>query len=311
MSEIEKEIKREEKQIQKFFNNRANVWMSVAIVFAIALIAVIFWPNGVSASTAGKAIIDLANAQGANAELVSVVSENGLHKVIISIQGQEMPVYVTKDGKLFTTQMIPIASQEENTETEQPTEVQKSDRPKVELYVWGYCPYGVAAQGPLAEVATLLKASADFEVVPYYDGHGAYENQQNKIQSCIQKLAKTQYWQYAAKFVTDVYPKCGSLRDIACDKDESVKIMEAVGINSKSILACVASDGDALFSAASAKAQENGVTGSPTLIINGVIVNAARNAEAYKSAVCNAFNDAPSECDTALSSSDTAASGNC
>lgn len=311
MGELEKDIKKEEKQIEKFFNNKANVWMSISLVLLITLVAVIFWPSGVSGKIAGQSIVDLANSQGADAELVSVASENGLYKVIISIQGQEMPVYVTKDGKLFTTQMMSISSEETSTETEPQTEAPKSDRPKVELYVWGYCPYGVAAQGPLAEVANLLKTSADFEVVPYYDGHGAFETQQNQIQSCIQKNAKSSYWKYAAKFVTDVYPKCSSTRDIVCDKDESVKVMESVGINSKDILACVEKEGAALFEAAATKAQENGVSGSPTLMINGVAINAARNAEAYKAAVCAAFNNAPSECDTALSSSDTAASGNC
>jgi predicted DsbA family dithiol-disulfide isomerase len=163
----------------------------------------------------------------------------------------------------------------------------------------------------MAQVATLLKASADFEIVPYYDGHGAYETQQNQIQLCIQKLAKDKYWSYAAKFVSDVYTKCSSVKTEDCDKTESIKVMKAVGIDSTKIMSCVSTDGVALASAASAKAQKAGVSGSPTVTINGVISSAARSAEAYKSAVCSAFNTAPSACSSTLSSSAAAAAGNC
>jgi hypothetical protein len=64
--------------------------------------------NIISSSSAAEKIVAMARAQGSNATLVSVVSENDLYKVTISIEGQEMPVYITKDGKLFTTQMMPV-----------------------------------------------------------------------------------------------------------------------------------------------------------------------------------------------------------
>ncbi|MFH1364935.1 MAG: hypothetical protein ABIH52_04780, partial [Candidatus Aenigmatarchaeota archaeon] len=59
------------------------------------------------------------------------------------------------------------------------------------------------------------------------------------------------------------------------------------------------------------RAGELGVTGSPTLVINGVRANVARNAESFKTAVCGAFNDAPGDCSTELSSDAAAAQGNC
>ena len=54
-----------------------------------------------------------------------------------------------------------------------------------------------------------------------------------------------------------------------------------------------------------------GVTGSPTLIINGVDYSGARTSEAYKQAICSAFKTAPAECNQSLSTTGTAASGNC
>jgi hypothetical protein len=122
MGELEKEIKREEKQFEKFFHSKANIWMSVSILLAIVLIAVIFWPTGISANSAGEKIVALANAQGADAKLVSVGSKYGMYEVTIDIQGQKMPVYVSKDGKSFTTQMRPIGENDNasNAQTETP-----------------------------------------------------------------------------------------------------------------------------------------------------------------------------------------------
>ena len=53
------------------------------------------------------------------------------------------------------------------------------------------------------------------------------------------------------------------------------------------------------------------VTGSPTLIINGEKYLGSRTSEDIKTALCCAFNDAPSECDEVLSSTTQAASGSC
>ena len=70
-------------------------------------------------------------------------------------------------------------------------------------------------------------------------------------------------------------------------------------------------EGTELFNAAKALAQSNGVTGSPTVVINGVKANVARTADGIKTAVCSAYNEAPAECDTVLDSSSVAAAGNC
>jgi len=299
---------------------RENPWMVSTFVIGflvVLLLAGSVFPNitgsTVSGSEAGDAVLDFANAQGANAELVDVISEGSFYKVTLSIEGNEVPVYVTKDGKYFTSSLIPLVAEEETTPNSntQTQEIPKSEKPSVELYVWSYCPYGVQAQGPLVEVASLLKDKVDFEVVLYYDGHGPYETQQNKIQGCIQKLAKDKYWDYADGFVNDIYPKCGSSRDINCDKTESIKVMKSLGIDSTKVMSCVSSDGEALISEYSERAKTNGVTGSPSLLINGFKTSSARTSEAFKAAICSAFNIVPSECDVTLESSTSAASGNC
>ncbi len=189
--------------------------------------------------------------------------------------------------------------------------VPKSDRPKVELFIWSYCPYGVQAQGPLSDVALLLGESADFEAVLYHDGHGDYETQQNKIQACIQEVAGDKYWEYAAGFVENIYPKCASERNVECDKTESIELMKSLGIDDSEVMSCVEDKGEDLIAEHLNRARGYGISGSPSLVINGLKVNVARNSESFKAAVCEAFNEVPEECGESLSSSTTASSGNC
>lgn len=292
-----------------------NYWIVATVILAVLLIfSLAMDNNAMNKNKVAAQTIDFLNSQtGGGVELVSVGKSEGFYQVNVSYQGQEIPVYVTLDGKNLVSGLTPIETKTTTPTNTQPaqTNAPKSDKPEVELYVWGYCPYGVQAQGPLAQVANLLGDSANIMIVPYHDGHGAYETQQNKIQSCIQELEPSKYWSYAAGFVANIYPKCSSARTEDCDLTESTALMKTLEIDSTKVLACVDSEGDALFAAARQKAQTNGVSGSPTLIINGVIVNTARTAEAYKSAICAAYNNAPAECSTTLDSSAAAAAGNC
>jgi len=258
---------------------------------------------------------------------IEVVSEGvkesadvpGTYEIMVKMtfqgQPQSAPYYVTKDGKwMFGGGLIDLDEPlPEPAAPAQPasTGVPKSDKPVVELFIWSYCPYGVQAQGPLSDVVALLGENADFQAVLYHDGHGAYETQQNKIQACIQEVAGDKYWEYAAGFVENIYPKCGPTRDIECDKTESANLMKTLSIDDSEVMSCVDERGEELLAEHISRAREYGVTGSPSLIINGVRVNVARNSEAFKSAVCDAFNDAPEECGETLSSSASATSGNC
>lgn len=300
-----------------------KLWRISAVLFAVLfLVSIVLFIRGpltgnvIKGDDAGEKLVTYLNSiASGTVTYVNSTDLGNIYEITVLYQSQNIPVYITKDGKYFVQAVKELptttAGITGNVVADTNTEVPKTSKPKVELYVWGYCPYGVQAQGPLATVANLLKGKANFEIVPYYDGHGAYETQQNKIQSCIQKLYPDKYWNYAEKFVSNVYPTCSSTRTEECDKTESTKVMNALGIDSAKVFACVSSDGASLFTAASTKAQSNGVTGSPTLIINGVNVNTARTAEAYKTAVCNAFTTAPAECSTALDSTAAASSGNC
>ena len=306
-----------------------NPWILASVVLAVVVvilaILVLRGGSSISVDKAGENSVDLiGKVFGVDLVYNNGEEVDGLYNLNFTLDNETLILKATKDFSFLSLpngQWLRVADYEDapaidNTDngdnTPASTSVPKSDKPKVELFVWGYCPYGVQAQGPMVEVAKLLKNSADFSAVMYYDGHGAYETQQNKIQECIQRDYKDKYWDYAAKFVSDVYPACSSARTEECDKTESTKVMTAVGIDSTKVFDCVSKDGASLIAAASARASSLGVTGSPSIVINGVIAQpSARTADAFKDSVCTAFNTAPGECSTALSSAAGAAAGNC
>ena len=313
-------------------SSKSNIWKPIAIImtvlFIIAAGSYIFMPptgmvtGGVLVeSEASAVVIDYVSNNLVSPDVAVNVTEiarqGNFYKITIALTAddftQEVESYMSLDGQYFFPSGYDVTEEIEIPEvtTSVPAEITKSDTPKVELFIWAYCPYGVQAQGPLAEVASLLEDSADFESVLYYDGHGDYETQQNKIQACIQELEPEKYWDYAATFVEDIYPNCGASGDIDCDKTESVKLMDSLGIDSDAVMDCVDSQGETLITTHSQRASDYGVTGSPTLVINGVIANVARTAEAYKQAVCSAFNDAPAECDEVLSGDVGTTDGSC
>lgn len=305
---------------------RQNPWilstLVLGIVVLILLTGTIFkggiTGNAVSETTAGNNLVEYLNTI-ANSEitLVSVEEDQGMYLVTVGFEGDEIPVYVTKDGEFYTTSLLPIISSMDSTD--KPEELPKSDKPLAELFIWSYCPYGVQALTPFAEVASLLKNYADFSVVLYYDGHGDFETQQNKIQACIQKLDKEKYWDYASIFEDEIY---GAYTDCYYDEncqwgvsnnlDLSATLMKSLGIDSDAVMSCVESQGEELLSDASARAKEVGVTGSPSLVINDFKASpSSRTAEAFKNSICSAFNSEPNACETELDSTATTASGNC
>ncbi len=308
-----------------------NMWKPIAIIMTILFIvvagALVLSGTGITGAVVGTTLSeaeasDLAveyiqdNLVSPEVDVqVSKVEKIGnFYQVSIELTAegysQEVASFISLDGRYFFPSGYDVTETTIVT-TSTIEEIPQSDVPKAELFIWSYCPYGVQAQGPLAEVASLLGDSADFEAVLYYDGHGAYETQQNKIQACIQEVDPAKYWDYATGFVDNIYDTCGTSRDIDCDKDESVDLMDSLGIDSDAVLDCVDSKGEDLIAEHSDRAKGYGVTGSPSLVINGVRANTARTAEAYKTAICSAFNEAPEECDEVLSGEAATTSGSC
>ena len=99
------------------------------------------------------------------------------------------PVYLTKDGKFFFPQVIDIeemenkkreAEEQANAEKEKAvTEMEKNDKPKVEIYVMSHCPYGTQIEKGMLPVLETLGDKIDFELkFCTYAMHGEKELQE-------------------------------------------------------------------------------------------------------------------------------------
>lgn len=186
--------------------------------------------------------------------------------------------------------------------------VTKSDRPKVELFVMSYCPYGLQMEKAYLPAWELLKNKADISIkYVSYAMHGKKEIDENTRQYCIGKESQDKLISYLKCFVgEDNYTKC----------------LSAVGLTESKLASCISATDKQykltekfndqttwlsgkypVYGVNDDLNEQYGVQGSPTLIINGAEANAGRTPEAVKQAICAAFNNAPEECKTTLSNS--------
>ena len=249
--------------------------------------------------------------EGTKVEVKETVKENGLYKVTIKVGEQEVPTYITQDGKnFFPNPPMNIAETEAKMQEQaKAAEIPKTDKPSVDLFVMSFCPYGNKAEDTMKPVYELLKGKVDFNFhyIVNVNGdkvdslHGAKEVAQNEREACVLRDSGKDKW---FAFVSYVNAKCGS--DGACWEAGA----KSLGLSTAKINACVAADGVALMKANEEASASAGAEGSPTLTINGVSSKAAYqygNPEAYKQAICDAFNAAPEECSKVLASQATPA----
>ena len=81
----------------------------------------------------------------------------------------------------------------------------------------------------------------------------------------------------------------------------SSRCLSEVGVDETKMQTCIDGKSDEYYGTDSGLSEGYGVRGSPTLVVNGVIVSSARSPDAYLKTVCNAFNTVPSACNVNLS----------
>jgi glutaredoxin len=304
---------------------KTNVWMISTIILAIILVGVLIrgqgitgqfvTPTAMSAQDAGKKAIDYINqyllSGAGNATLDSIKEQNGLYNVKLSISGRQYDSYVTTDGKLFFPSVIDISKAPETPTTTIPEkfEPKKTDKPVAQLYVMSFCPYGIQAEQGMKPVVDLFgtKVAIEPHFIVSVSGdtvnslHGDYEAKEDMRQACVWKnYGQATFWTY----VDYINNNCNSGNIDTCWKDAAKK----ANVDVTKIENCVKTEGLTLMKAEDALSKQNGVSGSPTLIINGAGYNGARTPEAYKQAICSAFNKQPTECSKTLSTSSGSAS---
>jgi hypothetical protein len=297
--------------------NKMHFIAGVVLILILASVAGYYYktkPTDIGLEGAKNKVLEFVNGNllqpGTEAELVSVAKENDLYVVTIKVGEQEIPTYLTRDGKKFFPQAMEteITDADAEKKTTQAMEIPKTDKPTVELFVMSYCPYGTQMEKGILPVISTLGDKMDYSLkFVDYAMHGNKEIDENLRQYCIQKNQPTKLSTYLACFL-----KKGEGTSDAC--------LTASGISATSIKSCVAQT-DAKFSIkkdATDKAKWSNaqyppfnidkddnlkytVQGSPTLVVNGVIAESGRDSASILKVICEAFNNAPEECLAQLS----------
>ncbi len=267
---------------------------------------------------------------GGAASLISVGEENGVYKIHLKIGENEYDSYVTKDGKLLFTEGIDL-----NPPTAK--EIPKTDVPGVKLFAMAFCPYGNQAEELMMPVVELLKNKAEIDLHyviynnyqsgypdycldeenKYCSMHGIQEINQDIREICVQKYQRNKLWDFVMKINKETTSR---------NVDEKwEEIAKNLGIDVQKIKDCQTIEAETLL------AQEVGlnkveypvqdptrhqnqekitISGSPTLVINGMIYDGERSSEGYKEAICSGFKNPPEECSQTLEN-ETGSPGGC
>lgn len=305
--------------------SKRNDWKILSGILAIVVIALLVYMflgkgitgNVISEKDANTKVLEYLNSRtGGGVESVSTKDLGNLYEVTVSYQGNNIPVYITKDGGYFVQGAIPITGNaigSTNTTDQTPQEVTKSDKPMVELFVMSHCPYGVKAQEVLVPVMKLLGNKANIKTrFVDYAMHGKQEIDDNNIEYCIQKEQESKYISYLTCFVGSENSK-ECIKSVKVDEtklnscinvlDKQFKITELYNNQSTWL-----SGRYPLYPVNKELTTKYGVQGSESLIINGVKISPVQyrwDSEKLKQLICSAFNAAPSECSKKLEASNS------
>ena len=299
---------------------RSNPWVLSTVLLAIVSLilasVVLFRGSGVtgnvvSTDSAVQSLLSFVKAQGkGEATLISSEQQGALYKAVVKYQGQDVPVFITLDGKYLVTDPIPLSATAAGTAgstpaPSTPANVPKSAKPVVELFVMSYCPYGTQTEKGILPVVGLLKDKIDFKIkFVYYAMHGEKEVRENLNQYCIQKEQPEKFFPYLRCFLTDSNSdRCivnasidgAKLKSCFTAADTEFSVMK--NFNDK---ASWLSGQFPLFNTDKADNEKYQVAGSPTFVINGQEIQSGRDSVSLLNAICNAFTDKPAECSTQL-----------
>jgi hypothetical protein len=233
------------------------------------------------------------------ATVKSAVLEGDVYNISLNVSGKDYTSYMTRDGAKFFQSGIDTASfaqenaasqasQDQTQAQAQNVPVPKTDKPKVELFVMTYCPYGLQAEKGFLPAIQALGSKIDAKIrFIHYFMHGDKETQETYNQVCIREQQAAKYYSYLQCFTVE---------------GDSAKCQTQAKIDGAKLKSCLAAKAKDLYKVDSVLSQQYSVSGSPTLMINGVQSSAGRDAASYLAGICDAFKNKPAECSKKLSS---------
>lgn len=247
---------------------------------------------------------------GTDLSITKIEKQGSLYKMILSVggqgQAQEIEAYATNDGKIFFPQAINMdelkkESSSQNTQSSAEA-AEKKAVPEVDLFVMSQCPYGVQAEKGILPAIQKLGSKVNFKLkFVDYILHGQKEFDENLNQYCIQKEEPGKLANYLNCYnISGDSAKCFAQAKITKTKitscvsttDKSLGLTEKFKSNSQ----------NPPFGVDAELNEKYGVQGSPTLVVNGTVINSGRDSASYLKAICSGFETQPAECSAALSS---------
>jgi hypothetical protein len=266
----------------------------------------------------------LQNNPDYKAEVTSVTEENGIYKMMVKLNDNEIDSYMTKDGAKFFDRTFDMAAQTENNQQEEPAQAQqsiqtvntKAAKPTVEIFVMSHCPYGTQIEKGIIPAIKTLGDKVDFKVkFCDYAMHGELELVEQMTQYCIQKNEPTKIIPYLECFLGTQGDAAGTAKCVADNKINKSKLNSCIAATDKQykVKAGLADKSTWLngsypkFDVFKADTDKYAVKGSPTLVINGEVISASRDSSSLLKTICSGFESAPGECEAQLSSENPSA----
>lgn len=287
------------------YSLKHNKWMTLSIVLGIALIVSLFFVfNGGSGAVSGEEaadnLIDFVNEQGNGvASLVSVDEENGMYKVVVSFQGQNIPVFVTLDGKNLISNIVPldgsvVADNPDTTSGEpidvsiegSPTKGNKNAKVTIVEFTDYQCPF--CAKFYSDSYKQIIKDYVDTGKVLY-----VAKDFPLNFHSEAKKAAES------ARCVRDQKGDTGYFRmhDKLFENQASLSLSNykswarELGVDGKKFDECLDSGKFAdEVSADLAYGQQIGISGTPGFFVNGVLVSGAQPYSVFKQLIDKGLN---------------------
>jgi hypothetical protein len=127
-------------------NFKINYWMLVSFLLFVALIVVFIFSGGsfkkdakISSENATQIVSDFVKSQGVEVEILGTTENQDFYKTEIMVQGQQIPVYLTKDGKKLTTQLIDLEEAQQEKELNDKRDLGFSDDQNKEIKTFSNC----------------------------------------------------------------------------------------------------------------------------------------------------------------------------
>lgn len=234
-------------------------------------------------------------------------SQESLAEAFNKVEGD----YVLDDRATGAVQYIDAekeAERQRQIEEEEREALEKlglGDKPQIDFFLMSYCPYGNVAEEAIEPVYTALGEAANFKPRyvfsktsnpnenkcrgEYCSLHGRVELNQDLREMCVYEKYGTREW---FDFVMEMNKECNYENADECWE----AVAEGLGLDTGMISECEEEEGERMLAEEYELNKLLGVTGSPTVFIQGKKYSGPRSAEGYQYALCQEFDDMPEAC---------------